>query len=245
MKRIVKMAEKKLIIPQHIVTADNENRILRNHAVEIISNKIVRITEKEKINFNQYKGEIYNYPNLTMVPGFIQTHIHLCQTLFRGLADDMLLLDWLKNKIFPLENAHDINSLRASVKLGINELLLGGTTTVLDMGTLRCQEIIFEELTNSGMRAFSGKCMIDENELYPPFKAETSIEISESYKLAEKFHNINNGKIYYAFAPRFLLSCSEKLLKETKEMMKDFPKSLYHTHASENKSRSRTDKKKI
>ncbi|RKY96956.1 MAG: N-ethylammeline chlorohydrolase, partial [Ignavibacteriae bacterium] len=211
------------------------NTILLNHALEIEENKIASITSNDKINLNDYDGEVYNLPELTLIPGFIQTHVHLCQTLFRGLADDLPLLDWLKKKIFPFENAHNENSLTASVKLGINELLLGGTTTILDMGTLRYQEVVFKELINSGMRAFSGKCLIDENGLYPGFKGETDVEINETYKLAENFHRTNDDKIFYGFAPRFVLSCSEELLKETKEMMKDFPGSFYHTHASENK----------
>ncbi len=230
------MAEKKLIIPKQIVTVDDKNSILSNQALEIEGNKISSIISTEKIDLNDYDGEVYNFPELTLIPGFVQTHVHLCQTLFRGLADDLLLLDWLQKKIFPFENAHNENSLSASAKLGINELLLGGTTTILDMGTLRFQEVVFEELINSGMRAYSGKCLIDENELYPVFQGETKNEINETYKLAKKYHRTNNNKIFYGFAPRFVLSCSEELLKETKEMMKDFPGSLYHTHASENKT---------
>ncbi len=230
------MTEKKLIIPKQIVTVDDENTILFNHALEIEENKIASITSNDKINLNDYDGEVYDFPELTLIPGFVQTHVHLCQTLFRGLADDLILLDWLKKKIFPFENAHNENSLSVSVKLGINELLLGGTTTILDMGTLRYQEVIFKELINSGMRAFSGKCLIDENGLCPGFKGETDEEINEAYELAKNYHHVNDNKIFYGFAPRFVLSCSEKLLKETKEMMKDFPGSLYHTHASENKT---------
>ena len=239
------MAEKKLIIPKQIVTVDDKNSVLSNHAIEIKANKISSIISTEKINLDDYDGKVYNFPELVLIPGFIQTHVHLCQALFRGLADDLLLLDWLQKKIFPFENAHNENSLRASVKLGINELLLGGTTTILDMGTLRHQEVIFDELINSGMRAFSGKCLIDENELYPAFKRDTKHEIDETSKLAEKYHGVNDNKIFYAFAPRFVLSCSEKLLKDIKGMMKDFPGSLYHSHASENKAEVEAIRKKL
>ncbi|MBT8387458.1 MAG: amidohydrolase family protein, partial [Ignavibacteria bacterium] len=230
------MVEKKLIIPRQIVTVDDDDSILSNRALEIEGNKISSIISTEKIDLNDYDGEVCNFPELTLVPGFVQTHVHLCQALFRGLVDDLLLLDWLQKKIFPFENAHNEKSLSASAKLGMNELLLGGTTTILDMGTLRYQQVVFEELINSGMRAFSGKCLIDENELYTVFKGETKNEINETQKLAQKFHGSNGNKIFYGFAPRFVLSCSEELLKETKEMMKDFPGSLYHTHASENKT---------
>ncbi len=200
------MAEKKLIIPKQIVTVDDKNSILSNHALEIEGNKISSIISTEKIDLNDYDGKVYNFPELTLIPGFVQTHVHLCQALFRGLADDLLLLDWLQKKIFPFENAHNENSLSASAKLGINELLLGGTTTILDMGTLRYQQVVFEELINSGMRAFSGKCLIDENELFPGFKGEIKNEINEAYNLAEKYHQTNDEKIFYGFAPRFVLS---------------------------------------
>ena len=71
-----------------------------------------------------------------VVPGLVQAHIHLCQTLFRGLAEERPLLAWLRERIWPLEAAHDAASLRASARLGIAELLLSGTTAVLDMGTV-------------------------------------------------------------------------------------------------------------
>lgn len=225
-----------IIIPKNIVTVDGKDRILKNHFVEIIDGKIVRVAKNDEQLFKKYKSDVYRFENLTLIPGFVQTHIHLCQTLFRGLADDLELLDWLQLKIFPFENSHNKNSLLTSVRLGISELLLSGTTTILDMGTLRYQEVIFEELQNSGIRAVAGKCLIDENELFPEFRSDTKSELDEIYQLAKTYHNTSNGKVKYGFAPRFVLSCSEKLLKESFEMKNDFPGSLYHTHASENKS---------
>jgi len=224
-----------IIVPKNIVTVDGKDRILKNHFVEIESGKIIRISKNDENYFKKNKKDLFRFDNLTLIPGFVQTHIHLCQTLFRGMADDLELLDWLQLKIFPYENAHNKNSLLSSVRLGINELLLSGTTTLLDMGTLHHQEVIFEELQNSGMRAIAGKCLIDENDLFPAFKSDTKSELDEIYQLAKTYHNTSNGKIKYGFAPRFVLSCSEKLLKESFEMKKDFEGSLYHTHSSENK----------
>ncbi len=233
----------KLIIPHRIVTVDPNNTILLNHAVEIVDGKIERIVPLKDENISEYDGEILNYQNYTLIPGFIQTHIHLCQTLFRGFADDLELFDWLQKKIFPYENSHTKNSLRASVRLGLNDLITGGTTTFLDMGTLRHQEIIFEELISSGLRAFAGNCMMDRNELYPEFCETTDWNLKSTYDWAKSFHDSNNGKVKFGFAPRFVLSCSEKLLIETKEMTKDFPGSLFHTHSSENKAEVETVRK--
>ena len=225
-----------IIVPKKIVTVDAKDRILEDHFVEIEDGKIISIKKNDESYFKKNKKTVHRFENLTLIPGFVQTHIHLCQTLFRGLADDLELLDWLQLKIFPFENAHNKNSLLASTRLGINELLLSGTTTLLDMGTFRNTEIIFDELQNSGMRAIAGKCLIDENDLFPEFKSTTKSELDEIYQLAKTYHNTNNGKIKYGFAPRFVLSCTEKLLKESFEMKKDFPGSLYHTHSSENKN---------
>jgi cytosine/adenosine deaminase-related metal-dependent hydrolase len=225
-----------IIVPKNIVTVDGKDRILKNHFIEIENGRIISIKKNDEKYFSKNKKRVLRFENLTLIPGFVQTHIHLCQTMFRGLADNLELLDWLQLKIFPYENAHNKNSLLTSVRLGINELLLSGTTTLLDMGTLRHQEVIFDELQNSGMRAIAGKCLIDENDLFPEFKSSTKDELDEIYQLAKTYHNTSKGKIKYGFAPRFVLSCSEKLLRESFEMKKDFEGSLYHTHSSENKS---------
>lgn len=227
---------KYLIIPKRIVTNDSNDTILSNHAVEIINGKISAIYDLKNFDKENYNGEIHYYPELTLIPGFVQTHIHLCQTLFKGLADDLQLLDWLQYRIFPYENAHDENSLRASAKVGINELLRGGTTCILDMGTLRHQEVIFDELIKSGLRAFAGNCLIDENDLFPQFKSTTKEQLDYTLSLAKEFHNKENGRIKFGFAPRFVLSCSEELLKESFNMKRDFDGAVYHTHSSENKN---------
>lgn len=226
---------KSLLIPGKIITVNNSNDILCGYGIEISDNIITRMAAAEEYDFSEYDS-VYKFPGLTVIPGFIQTHIHLCQTLFRGLADDLQLLDWLQKRIFPYENAHNKSSLSISARLGINELQLSGTTTILDMGTLRHQEVIFDELIDSGMRAFAGKCMMDENDLFPAFKSNICDELKNVEHLAKAYHGSAMGRIKYGFAPRFVLSCSEHLMKETGEMMKDFTGSIYHTHSSENRN---------
>jgi 5-methylthioadenosine/S-adenosylhomocysteine deaminase len=221
-----------LIIPERIVTADSKNSIIKDQAVEIIDGEISSFIPIDKVEKENY-DEVFAAKNLTLIPGFIQTHVHLSQTLFRGLAEDLPLLDWLRLKIFPFENAHNEGSLRVTAQLSINELLLGGTTTFLDMGTLRLSEVVLNEMIDSGIRGFSGKCLIDINDLYPDFKSTTQEEINEIKNLAQSFHNSASGRIKYSFSPRFVLSCTERLLKETKQIMKDFHGSIYHTHSSE------------
>ncbi|OGU62163.1 MAG: hypothetical protein A2V66_09140 [Ignavibacteria bacterium RBG_13_36_8] len=235
---------KQLIIPKNIITANPKDEILTNSAVEIIDGMISKISRVGDFHLTDYGDQIFRFPSFTLIPGFVQTHVHLCQTLFRGLADDLELLDWLQQRIFPYENAHDKNSLRASARLGIHELHLCGTTTFVDMGTIHHQKVIFDELINSKSRAFAGKCLIDENDLYPNFKEPKEESLKTAYELASSFHNAINGKIKYAFAPRFVLSCSERLMRESYEMMKEFSGSVYETHSSENKGEIEAVRKK-
>ncbi len=224
------------IIPKEIITADKNRPVIKRGTVIVKNGKIEKIYSKEEWDESKAEGKVLNVPNLTLIPGFVHTHIHLCQTLFRGTADDMELLDWLQKRIFPLENAHTKESLRISAQLGLYELITSGATTIMDMGTIRHQEVIFEELINSGIRAFAGKCMADLNDLMPEFKESTKDALSSSYEFAKEFHNKGNGRIKYAFAPRFVLSCSEELLIETMNLTEEFQGSLFHTHSSENKN---------
>src|SRR6185295_9655678 len=96
-----------------------------------------------------------------VIPGFVQAHVHLCQALFRGMADDLPLLAWLKTRIWPLEASHDKTSLAASARLGLAEMILAGTTTILDMGTVHHHDVVFDAMRALGIRGFSGKAMMD------------------------------------------------------------------------------------
>ncbi len=96
-----------------------------------------------------------------VLPGLIQTHIHLCQTLFRGSADDLPLLEWLRRRVWPMEAAHNPASLRAAARLAALELLTSGTTAVLTMETVHDTDVVFEAVAETGLRATIGKAMMD------------------------------------------------------------------------------------
>jgi 5-methylthioadenosine/S-adenosylhomocysteine deaminase len=184
------------------------------------------------------QARVVDATGLTVLPGLIQTHVHLCQTLFRGLAEDLPLLPWLRTRIWPLEAAHDPDSLRASATLSVLELLLGGTTTVLDMGTTHHHDSVFEVLEETGLRATSGKAMMDEGDGVPVGLLETALDsLRESFDLAERWHGAADDRLRYAFAPRFILSCSDVLFREVVALAKG--KYLLHTHASENEDETR------
>src|SRR6185369_14380011 len=97
--------------------------------------------------------EVIDARGCVLLPGFVQTHVHLCQTLFRGAADDLALIDWLKKRLWPMEAAHTAESVYASARLGIAELIRGGTTCALTMETVRHTEAVFTAVEEAGLRA--------------------------------------------------------------------------------------------
>ncbi|MGQ0733006.1 MAG: 5'-deoxyadenosine deaminase [Acidobacteriota bacterium] len=170
-----------------------------------------------------------------LLPGFIQTHVHLCQTLFRGYADDLPLLEWLRSRIWPMEAAHSPRSLAASARLAAAELLLGGTTTVLTMETVHDTDAVFEALEPTGLRAIVGKCMMDFDAAVPARLLEdTTRSIDESLALAARWHDRADGRLRAAFAPRFAISCTPELLEAVASLSREHGL-LVHTHASENR----------
>src|SRR5713101_7754159 len=144
-----------------------------------------------------------------IVPGLIQTHIHLCQTLFRGYADDLPLMDWLRRRVWPMEAAHSPATLRAAARLAATELLASGTTTVLTMETVHDTDAVFETIAASGLRATIGKCMMDSDAQVPRrLQEQTRASIDESVALRKRWDGAANGRLRAAFAPRFAVSCS-------------------------------------
>ena len=153
-----------------------------------------------------------------VIPGFVQAHVHLCQTLMRGMADDLPLLAWLKERIWPLEAAHDEASLYASARLGLHEMTLAGTTTILDMGTVHTHDAVFQACLESGIRCFSGKAMMDTGVGVPRrLRESTQASLKESDRLRDRWHGKAEGSLRYAYAPRFILSCTEKLFRAVAE----------------------------
>jgi 5-methylthioadenosine/S-adenosylhomocysteine deaminase len=185
-----------------------------------------------------------------LLPGFIQTHIHLCQTLFRGYADDLALLDWLKTRVWPMEAAHTPKSLAAAAQQAASELLRSGTTTVLTMETVHDTDAVFEALEPMGLRAVVGKCMMDADSAVPARLLEdTAASIDESVAIAKRWHGRANGRLRAAFAPRFAVSCSRELLEAVARLAIENDL-VIHTHASENRDeialiKSRTGRKNI
>ena len=223
------MSETILIKGGTIVTMDEKNSIVRGDVLI----RDGRIAELGRVD--SAATTIIDAEGCAVLPGFVQTHIHLCQTLFRGAADDLSLIDWLKKRVWPMEAAHTAESIRASARLGVAEMIRGGTTCALTMETVRFTEEVLRVVEETGFRATVGKCMMDKGDDVPAeLHEQTQQSIRESVELIEKWHGRAGGRVRCCFAPRFAISCTRQLLTEVSELSRRH-QVLIHTHASENK----------
>ena len=214
-----------------VVTLDAERRIV-DADVLVEDGRITQIRRPDGPAAARPQPATIDCKGLIVLPGLIQAHIHLCQTLFRGLADDLALEAWLAQRIWPLEAAHTAESIYASAQLGAAELLLGGTTTILDMETVRHTGAAFEALESIGIRATAGKCLMDAVSSPASLREPTDRALQESADLCARWHGAAGGRLRYCFAPRFAPSCTGALLRATSDLAEKAG-AVVHTHAAE------------
>lgn len=206
-----------VLVEDGVVTALHGEAVARAAGMELAGRPLERL----------------NAAGTWLLPGFVQTHVHLCQTLLRNGPDDLELLDWLRGHVWPGEAAHDEETLELSARLGLAELLAGGTTTVLDMGTVRHTDAVFRAAAAMGARVTSGNAMMDDPATNPPGLVAPAAEaLRETERLAAAWHGAAGGRLRVAFCPRFAVSCTDALLREVaaRAASDGF---LVHTHASE------------
>lgn len=170
-----------------------------------------------------------------VLPGLVQAHVHVVQSLLRHQADGLELLDWLRLRTWPYEASLDGDAVEAAAELGVAELLCGGTTTALDFGTVRHHERVFAAAERLGIRLASGKAHMDAGEGVPAALLEDrDRSLADAEALGQRWHGAAGGRLRYAVAPRFALSCTEELLRGCAELARR-EGWLLQTHAAENR----------
>jgi cytosine/adenosine deaminase-related metal-dependent hydrolase len=165
-----------------------------------------------------------------IVPGMISTHTHTIQTHARNTAENMELLDWLSKVIWPFEAKLNAKTAYASAHTGMRECLSHGITSILDMGTTRHTEKVFEAARDLGIRAWIGKALMDRG----PRSLVEKNPLPEVYDLLDRWHGAQDDLLHVSLCPRFVLSCSDDLLKKVGQLSREL-EIINHTHASENK----------
>src|SRR6266496_3694983 len=211
-----------------VVTMDNSRRIIENGAVAVKNGRILAIGRATEIVRDHAAGEVINAGGKVVIPGLINGHTHVPMTLFRGLTDDLDLQEWLTKYIFPAE-AKNVSEefVRVGTRLGLAEMIRGGTTTYCDMYYF--EDAIADETSKAGMRGVLGETIID----FPVADNKTN---TEAMAYVERFvsHWKGNSLIVAAIALHAPYTVSEEHLKAARAFS-DRTGAPIVTHISETK----------
>jgi 5-methylthioadenosine/S-adenosylhomocysteine deaminase len=206
---------------------DGSRRIIENGAIAIRNGEIVRVGTAAELRGSRARQTI-NASGKVVIPGLINTHTHVPMSLFRGIADDLDLNDWLTRYIFPAEAKNvDEAFVRAGTRLGLAEMIRGGTTTYCDMYYF--EDAIADETKRAGVRGVLGETVID----FPVADNKTwdqAIAYSERYINKWK----NDPLIVPAIAPHAPYTVSEQHLRQVRALS-DRLNAAVVTHVAETK----------
>ncbi len=221
-----------------ILTLDNDNSQIDNGLIAIDGDEIVAVGKHDDLKGTIRGKKTIDATHCLVMPGLINAHTHAAMTCFRGIADDMELMDWLNNYIFPAE-AKNVDPELAywGSKLACAEMIRSGTTTFCDM-------YIFEDETakaahESGMRCLIGEVLFD----FPSPNVKSPEEgLAYTRMLIEKW--ASDPLINIVVEPHSLYTCSPSLLKDAKELADEYNVPLA-THFLENKGEAQQLKEKL
>jgi len=221
-----------------IITME-KNEIINYGRIIIENDRIIAIGEVDQINLDSYDvtHSFGDKKNGIILPGLVNTHTHSIQSVFRGIADDQQLLDWLRKYVLPAEGLLNKEQMYWAALLGYSEMVSKGTTTCSDFLSVKHASSGFKAAIDSGIRANIGKVLMDRKlGGDDALVEETEKQLKETEKLIQEFHGSENGRINYSITPRFVPSCSEELLVGCSKLLKKYPTVTIQSHVAENKS---------
>lgn len=195
-----------------VVTMDAAKRVIENGAIVVDKGAIVSVGTASEIaqKFNSKQNVDAN--GKVVIPGLINTHTHVPMSLFRGIADDLDLQEWLTKYIFPAEAKNVTEDfVRVGTRLGLAEMIRGGTTTYCDMYYF--EDAIADETFKAGVRGVLGETIID----FPVADNKTH---EEALAYTEKYINKwkNNSLIVPALAPHAPYTVSTEHLQNVRRL---------------------------
>src|SRR5882724_3588645 len=217
-----------LVLGGTIVTMDSSRRVIENGAIAISGGKILAVGPRAELERQYAAAQIIDARNRLIIPGLINGHTHIPMTLFRGLADDLDLQEWLTKYIFPAEAKNVTEEfVRAGTRLGLAEMIRGGTTTYCDMYYF--EDAIADETAKAGVRGVLGETLID----FPVADNKTNAEaMAYVERYVQKWKG--NDLIVPAVAPHAPYTVSEEHLKAVRAFS-DRTGAPIVTHISETK----------
>jgi 5-methylthioadenosine/S-adenosylhomocysteine deaminase len=217
-----------LLHAKWVIPVDDKHRYLEQHSIAIHEDKIIDILPTSLAKKKYSANTDRTYEQHALIPGLINSHTHAAMNLFRGLADDLNLMDWLENHIWPAE-AKYVNEafVHTGTELAIAEMIRSGTTCFNDMYFF--PDVTARVAAEKGMRASIGLILID----FPTVWANNSTEYIDK-GLTVFDHYKGHDLIKTAFAPHAPYTVSDEPLKQIKILADELELNI-HMHVHETK----------
>jgi guanine deaminase len=188
---------------------------------------------------DQHTGAVFDLRPLVVMPGLIDLHAHLPQLPNAGLGAGLDLLTWLERYIFPLERDFDEAAAERLAPAAYRHFAAAGTTTVVLFGAVyeASLDASFRAAEQHGIRAVIGKVMMDRLRYDPSVADRDVLDLSlrQSAALIERWHGRDDGRLRYAVTPRFAVSCSADMLRESAALARATG-TYWQTHLSEDRA---------
>ncbi len=198
-----------LIINGSVLTMDPQDTLIKNGAVAVSADRIVEVGTEDALSASYKAAKIIDARGGIIMPGLVNTHTHAAMTCFRGLADDLPLMTWLHDYIFPAEAKLTFDIVYQGTLLACSEMILSGTTTFCDMYLF--EEAVAQAVKEAGMRAVVGEVIYDfPSPNYGP--VEDGLKYTEA--LIEKWRD--DPLITIAVEPHSAYVCSPDLLQKAR-----------------------------
>jgi len=213
-----------------VITLNAKREIILNGAVAIEGNRILAVGKTNQLLEQYPEMERYDCNGNILLPGLIDTHIHLAQAMIRGCADDLGLLDWLGKRVWVLQGNYTAEDGRASAALCILEMIKSGTTAFIEVNLAERYGFdgVAEVVVQSGIRGAIGKIVMDlpsyakkQGLMYPGMVEDGETSLRNTLLMHEKWDGAANGRLRVWFGPRTPGGVTPELYREVARLARE------------------------
>jgi cytosine/adenosine deaminase-related metal-dependent hydrolase len=202
-----------------VVTMDPRRRVIRDGSVMVEDGRITSVGGSDSVRGKKPDLRI-SAKGMAVMPGLIDTHVHLAQGLLRGCADDLALVDWLRERVWPLQGNFTEGDGRVSAELSMLEMLKSGTTSFVGVDVVSRYGFdgIAAAVERAGMRGALAKSVMDSpgygtkrRIMHPGLVESRDASVAEAKTMIKKWNGVRDGLVRVWFAPRSLGGCTREL----------------------------------
>lgn len=218
-----------------VLTMDPDRRMIADGAVAVEGTRIVEVGKAAELRGRHTSAKVIPGRSKLVLPGLVNCHTHIFQSLYRGLGDDRPLQDWLRNVVYRLSGGLDLEGTRAAARLSCLEMIRTGTTTFADCYNMHVDKDGFhgcaEAVEESGLRALLARATGDLDPIPERFREDVSTAVRECERMIQRWNGRADGRITICPSPTNLMTSSNELVRTMKEMASHY-KVGCHTHVA-------------